>query len=354
MLTEMFATRLRPMSWSFSGNLSRKYLWKLSVNSAHRNSPDRAKTDLKRQLVALNIRKSIASSILSQLHISLPQELTSNTPSQSQAQSETPHQDGGIMDRSQMTEPSLPPSAEAAHVEALYIDSQRDLEDTFRSMHPCFEGREDESNWKPRDNNVLKLRRLLQGNAPTAFQIAFVAGTKNLLDGILKVVNSLRTTMSSNGCQFVQELARTMGPAIDPMVEIFLQNFVKMCAATKSISSQNGNATVDAILSSVSYNIRLMQHIWQASQDKNVQPRSYVSGWLKTMINRHAQNRALFEHSGGLDLTEKSIKKGLNDANPKVREGMRGTFWLFAQLWPTKGEGYVLILGLIEVTYLHV
>ena len=205
-------------------------------------------------------------------------------------------------------------------------------------MQPCFEGREDESNWKARDNSVLKLRRLLQGNAATDFQAGFVAGIKNILDGILKVPNSLRTTMSTNGCQLVQELARTLGPAIDPMVEILLQNFVKMCSATKNIASQNGNATVDAILSHVSYNVRLMQHIWQACQDKNVQPRSYSSLWLKTVIKRHAHNKQSFDHAGGLDIAEKCIRKGLNDANPKVREGMRGTFWLFAETWPARSE----------------
>lgn len=351
MLTEMFATLPKQTLSNYSGSTTPDTISGNETNDAHRNSPDRAKADLKRQLIALNIRKSIASFILSQLHIPLPDELASNPSSNSHPQSETSHQDGSVTGRPQAKEPVLPPSAEVSHIEPLYVDSQRDLEDIFRSMHPCFEGREDESNWKPRDNNVLKLRRLLQGNAPTDFQVAFVTGIKALLDGILKVANTLRTTMSSNGCQFVQELARTMGPATDSMVEILLQNFVKMCAATKSISSQNGNITVDAILSHVSYNVRLMQHIWLAAQDKNVQPRSYVAGWLKTVLNRHRHNRQVFEHAGGLDLAEKSIKQGLNDANPKVREGMRSTFWLFAQLWPARSEGYVSNIRVIEMTH---
>lgn len=205
-------------------------------------------------------------------------------------------------------------------------------------MSPCFEGREDESNWKPRDNSVLKLRRLLKGNAPSDFQAGFVVGVKGLLDGILKVANTLRTTMSTNGCQFFQELASTMGPAIDSMVEILFQSFLKMCSATKHISSQNGNATIDVILYHVSYNNRLSQHVWSAAQDKNVQPRIYAAGWLKSILKKQSHNKTTFEHSGGLDLAEKSIKKGLADANPKVRENMRATYWFFAHHWPSKGD----------------
>ena len=45
-----------------------------------------------------------------------------------------------------------------------------------------------------------------------------------------------------------------------------------------------------------------------------------------------------FESSGGLELAEKCLKKGMSDANPKVREGMRATYWVFASVWPDKGE----------------
>lgn len=142
--------------------------------------------------------------------------------------------------------------------------------------------------------------------------------------------------MSTNGCQLIQELAKTLGPSIDPWVEILLQNFIKMCAATKNIAAQNGNTTVDTIFSNVSYNSRLIHHIQFASQDKNVQPRSYSANWVKTMIRKH---KSSIEHSGGLDILEKILKKGLADANPKVRESYRSTYWTFRLVWPQKADG---------------
>jgi CLIP-associating protein 1/2 len=302
---------------------------------------DAAKQDLKRQLVAFNVRKSIAAHILTTLQVPNASDFATSVAQHSVSHAsttrpETPAQENFA--QSTALDSSHPPATDTAPVEPLYISTPRELEDLFRAMHPAFEDRESEDNWKIRDSNVLKIRRILRGNAPQEFMSALLAGIKDLLDGILKVVNSLRTTMSTMGCQLVQDLANILGTAIDPMVEILLRGLEKMSAATKHIAAQNANVTVDTILLRVSYHARLMQHILLASGDKNVQPRQFASGWLKTILRKQIQNKGQFEHSGGLDLAEKTIKKGLNDANPKVRENMRSAYWMFTQAWPDKGE----------------
>lgn len=229
----------------------------------------------------------------------------------------------------------LPPPTEIVPMDPIHIYTQRELDDIFRDMAPHFEGKETEQNWLARDKNTTKLRRILKGNAPSEFHGAFIIGVKSILDGILKVANTLRTTMSTNGCLLVQELAKTFGHAIDPWVEILLQSFIKMCAATKNIAAQNGNVTVDAIISNVSFNNRIMQHVSLAAQDKNVQPRTHSASWVKTLIRKH---KSQIDHSGGLETLDKVIKKGVTDANPKVREAYRSTYWTFALVWPQRAE----------------
>jgi CLIP-associating protein 1/2 len=223
-------------------------------------------------------------------------------------------------------------------VEPAYVNTHRELEDIFRDMHVFFEGKESEQNWLKREQSCTKLRKLNAGNAPADFHDTWLVGIKGLLDGILKAVNSLRTSLSKEGCSVVQEIARTAGPGLDPMVEILLQNLIKLCGGTKKIASQAGDTTVDVIISKVSYNIRIMQHIWLACQDKNVQPRTYAAGWLKTLLKKESHHKNHVEHTGGLELIEKCIKKGLADANPGVREKMRGTYWAFAQIWPMRAD----------------
>lgn len=236
------------------------------------------------------------------------------------------------------SEAARPPPPEEVPMDPIFVHSQRELEDTFRDMLPHFEGRESEENWVNRDKSVTKIRRLLKGNAPSDYHTTFMPAMKQLQEGIIKVSTSLRTTTSTNGCQLVQELARSLGPALDPMVEIYLQVFVKMCAATKNIAAQNGNQTVDTIYQYVSYNIRTMQHIWMACQDKNVQPRTFAAGWLRTVLSRQSGAKSHFESTGGLELAEKCVKHGLNDAQPKVKEAMRATYWALAKTWPSRAD----------------
>ncbi|KAF1850714.1 uncharacterized protein K460DRAFT_361475 [Cucurbitaria berberidis CBS 394.84] len=310
------------------------------------HAPEHAKVNLKKQLTSLNVRKATVTYITTNLDgAATSNDAEMPPPSVPQSQplpraerplparrAETLQPDVGFADSLAAEQP---PPTETVTMDPIHIYTQRELDDVFRDMAPHFEGRESEQNWLARDKNCTKIRRILKGNTPTEFHGAFIAGIKSVLDGILKVANTLRTTMSTNGCQLVQELAKTLGHAIDPWVEILLQSFIKMCAATKNIAAQNGNITVDAILQNCSYSSRLLQHVSMASQDKNVQPRSHSASWVKTLIKKHTSH---IEHSGGLDTLDKLIRRGVTDANPKVREAYRSTYWTFALVWPQRAE----------------
>lgn len=308
-----------------------------------RDAPDRAKTDLKRQMKAHSVRHSIESQILAQIGAtSAPKPQQPPPESEADLASSTrslpPLDPVAHLADSIHSEAAQPPPQETVQMDPMYVHSERELSDMFREMLPHFEGKETEQNWMPRDKSVLKVRRLLNGNAPTDHHHAFMAGVKSSMEGILKVANSLRTTMSSNGCQLVQELVKTLGPAMDPHVEILLQSFIKMSSATKHIASENGRATAEIVFHNCSYHIRMMQHIWSAAQEKNAQIRQCVPEWLRTVLKRQASYKSHFESSGGLDLAEKCIRKGLDDANPKVKEATRAAYWTMARSWPDKAE----------------
>ncbi|ORY07386.1 clasp N terminal-domain-containing protein [Clohesyomyces aquaticus] len=323
---------------------------KAAVVELFKSAPEHAKADLKKQLVKYSVRPSIATYINTHLSDNVAVEADMPPPRERPlptARAESLQPDTGFAD-SLVLEP--PPPTEVVPMDPIHIYTQREFEDIIRDMGPCFEGKENEQNWLARDKAATKLRRIAKGNAPVEFHAAFVVGIKSILDGILKVANTLRTTMSSNGCMLIQDLAKTLGPAMDPWVEILLQNFVKMCAATKNIAAQNGNTTVDVILAHVTYTSRLLPHVSFACQDKNVQPRTFSAGWVKTMIRKH---KSPIEHSGGLEALEKIIKKGIADANPKVREAYRSTYFTFALVWPQKAEAMMATFEKREKTALE-
>lgn len=365
------------------------------TNSKFRTAPSRAKSDLQKQLGARGVRKSIASAILSGIGLTSAESESSARPisraerpisvMSSRSHAVDLHEDGLFINnppsptltnesndnpepepmksrpasrnhldrpiasssdaparpKTPAEQPPVQTPSEDAGVEPHLVSSSRDIDDLVRDMLPWFDGRESEDNWLKREKSVILFRRLTRGNAPHDFPQSFLQATKTLLDGFFKVVHSLRTTLCTNGCLLIQDIARTCGPRIDPMVEIIMQNLIKLCSALKKIAAQNGNATVDAVIGSVTFNIRILQHIHWASQEKNVGLRLFAAGWLRTLISRQAHHKSTVEHGGGLDLIEKSIKKGLADANPGVREATRGTFWTFFGVWPDRANGYV-------------
>jgi CLIP-associating protein 1/2 len=308
-----------------------------------RNAPNAAKADLKKQLKIFNVRPTIVAAITSHLGPVAPVETDGIPQEQSAVLTTRNHLADSTSSQTPHARPATPVTEyKFEHVEPSYVNTHRELEEIFRNMHPFFDGKESEQNWLKREQSCTKLRKLNAGNAPSDFHDVWVTGIKGLIDGILKAINSLRTSLSKEGCSVIQEIIRTIGPGLDSMVDILLQNLIKLCGGTKKISSQAGDMTVDIIISKVSYNVRILQHIWLACQDKNVQPRTYAAGWLKTLLKKESHHKNHVEHTGGLDIIEKCIKKGLADANPGVREKMRGTFWMFAQIWPARSDTYVL------------
>ncbi|KAI1136973.1 ARM repeat-containing protein [Hypoxylon sp. FL0543] len=309
---------------------------KSTVIELFRDAPNAAKSDLKKQLKNFKVRPAIEQAIVKELAPTSTRADPESRPGS--AMQGRPNLAASVSSLASERPITPMPEAKAESVEPSYVNTQRELDDIFRDMHPWFEGKETEQNWLKREESVTKLRRLIAGNASSDFPDAFVAGCRGLLDGIIKAVNSLRTSLSKEGCALVQDLAMAFGPGIDPMVEILMQTFIKLCAATKKIASQLANTTVDIIIGRVTYNARIMQHIWGACQDKNVQPRTYVAGWLKTLLKKEAHHKSHLEHGGGVDMIEKCIKKGLNDPNPGVREKMRSTYWAYAAIWPARAE----------------
>lgn len=328
---------------------------KATVIELFRDAPGKAKADLKTQLKTFHVRPAIEQAILKEL---IPRATTPGLDAEAAANIPLPddHQPLTASTSTTTTRPNLAastssfaserpitPAADTRTdtVEPSYINTKHELESMFQDMHGYFDDRESEHNWKLREQSIKKLRKLLAGNAATDFYEPFLVGLQGLRDGIIKAITSLRTSLSQEGCNLVQDIAVTYGPGMDPMVELLMQTFVKLAASTKKISQQNANVCIDTMISRVTYTNRIMVHVAGACTDKNAQPRLYATGWLKTLLNKEAQHKSHIEHGGGLELLENAIKKGLSDSNPGVREKMRSTYWKFHEIWPARADVYV-------------
>lgn len=139
-------------------------------------------------------------------------------------------------------------------------------------------------------------------------------------------------------------MASTLGTALDPHVDVLFTNLLKMAGFTKKLTAQQSQASVSAFIEHTSTPPRiLLPLLWTTLQDKTVQARAYVVAHLKQYLELHGhRSKHAIETSGGLEILEKSLKKGLADANPAVRENARLGFWVFHGIWRERG---VTLLG---------
>lgn len=112
-----------------------------------------------------------------------------------------------------------------------------------------------------------------------------------------------------------------------------------MAGFTKKITAQQSQLCVTNIISQTSPQPRIvLPLLWGTLQEKIVQARAHIVAHIKQYIEVHGQrSKAAIEHSGGLDILEKSLKKALADPNPAVKEAARVLFWVFEDVWHDRG-----------------
>ncbi len=319
-----------------------------------------AKADLKKELEKKAVRKQTADGILREVlgapsaavaptAVLSPPAPTSFAPSHtssttSYAETDAPSSYSkpapSLYAPSASNVASAASTAAADDIRPVYIASRSDLERTFATMLPFFEGKESEHNWLNREQSMIKIRGLVVSGAHRQFSEAFFVGQlKTAQEGILKCVASLRTTLSMHAVHLVHELAIELGDDLAPCVEPFLMNLTAMAGFTKKLIANATQEAAAAIMVNVSFRPLFLQLIGQGIQDKNVATRTAAAEHLSTVLNCHAPHRKhAVESHGGLDLLDKSLRKGVGDSNPAARTKAREAFWIFHRFWPDQAN----------------
>ncbi|KAG5439973.1 hypothetical protein PCK2_000665 [Pneumocystis canis] len=216
-----------------------------------KNTSNHAKNDLKRELMEQNIRKKLVLYILDQLQLQADNDFMSSRGSEYMHDTDVTNASTRRMYNESIAGTSSFSSnyilnlngAEMEQMDPAWVCSSKELETEIQEMLPAFEGKETDNNWVMREKHIVRLRALLRGNVYKEYSSVFISGFKLLVDGIIKAVriNSLRTTLSLSGLQFIKDVAIVVGPAIDQSVEVLLSNLirVKVCIQTSPLSQMN-------------------------------------------------------------------------------------------------------------------
>ncbi|ODQ77962.1 hypothetical protein BABINDRAFT_163013 [Babjeviella inositovora NRRL Y-12698] len=208
----------------------------------------------------------------------------------------------------------------------------------------CFQDKETEFNWSSREKAVLRLRGMLRGNIADHSETFILLLKSHLVEGIGKAVMSLRTTLSTNGCQLVKELGHFCGAELDSsLVEHLMLPLFRLSSATKKIASMNAHLAMCGLLANCAFHSRVLAMMSNVAAEKNTQPRLFLATWLQILLVRFGAT-AVFDHNAGWEAIEGCMVKCLSDPNPAVREQMRTTFWVFYQKAPVRGEALLASL----------
>mgnify|MGYP001025599006 CR=1 FL=1 len=234
-------------------------------------------------------------------------------------------------------------------IPAVYINSPRQLHSVFEELIRPFNGKETEQNWNLREKNIIKLRSILRGNVSMDFKDELVSNLRDFTDGFCKSMASLRTTLSTNGCQLVKDCCIIVGSEFDSIVDSIMPTMMKLCSATKQIASTNANMAICSVFIYLPFSHRYLQKIVAASNEKNVLPRSYSGIWMQILLIRFHDNQAFVSPHGangfsGVDISSKVLQKLLGDANPAVRQVARECFWTFWEKFPSNAEALIFKL----------
>ncbi|KAF7730673.1 suppressor of tub2 mutation [Apophysomyces ossiformis] len=209
-------------------------------------------------------------------------------------------------------------------------------------MVQVYRDKETEHNWEARERYVTRLRGILRGNAPDNYHDVLMAGIKQMVDGILKAVESLRTTLALNALALIADIGTYVGKSLDAyMFDHFLNCLIKCASTTKKIIATTSQTATITFIAHTPFYHKIMNYLWLTMNEKNNQARLFTVIYTKALLQTHAHRdhvRALMDRTNSTDTLEQILNKGLTDATPAAREACREAYWIFSEHWRDRGE----------------
>ena len=239
---------------------------------------------------------------------------------------------------------SFPEFLSISKIPLMDINDDLQLLDIAEKVKPCFEGKETEKNWTLRITSIRKLQSLIRGNAIVKYRQQMAKMMHDLSGCIAAASQSLRTTLSSSGCQLCKELAFALGPKLDSYtIDSLTTPLLKLTCSRKTITHRKANLAMMSFVLFTNSSSRMITQIHSSFLDKNVQARAYALIWTELFLLRHSTNSNIMGSS--LGYIDSIIGKAVSDSSSIVREIARPAFWTLNELFPKDGEKILLSLS---------
>ncbi|TPX62587.1 hypothetical protein PhCBS80983_g00372 [Powellomyces hirtus] len=221
----------------------------------------------------------------------------------------------------------------------LDVCSAKEIETEIAAFCTLMEGKETEENWQSREAAIQRLRCICRGNARDFS--GFVALLKPAAEPLARTLHSLRTALVMTVCSAIDDIATLLGSQMDPLADVFISNLLKLTGQAKKVVSTASVDAIQQILRQASFQLRFLQYFLAGLSDKNAIARSAAAVFVKAVLEEMTNDddkTAVLERSGGVEILDKALKKGLQDANGAVRQTCRDAFGIFQACWPQRGD----------------
>lgn len=155
-------------------------------------------------------------------------------------------------------------------------------------------------------------------------------------------MHTLRTTLALTCCSTVVTLSALGSSLLDPHLEQLLTNLLKLTTNTKKLVATAACTAIESLLKTCTpIHLRNISLIESRGSEKNPAGRVAVCNFLRLILEESmgsTWNAEALEKSGGLEVIERGVKRGLTDASPVAREQSRAAWGLLKEGWPDRAE----------------
>jgi hypothetical protein len=143
----------------------------------------------------------------------------------------------------------------------------------------------------------------------------------------------------------LNDIGALLARHLDHQLEHIIQILVKASASTKKVLAAAAANAAQTFLRNSHFHFKTFVVVAHVMNDKNPALRNHIVNFLKHIIEgqlmcsaefsdmqRH-EKRTIFFQLGGWEVLEKALKKGVQDANPAVRESSRQIVWQLSDMW---------------------
>ena len=194
-----------------------------------------------------------------------------------------------------------------------------------------------EQNWQKREAALKWYKETFLDQNSLDYEEIVENYGKFFVDAMLQSALSLRTSLSLAGLSVMGNFINSFSTRIiDTVAEQLFNGLVKASSQSKKIISTEVSHVFQQLLEKTSHGTRFIPQLFALIDDKNVHLRENCIQALSIILK--SSKKEQIEKSGHFSLIEKSMDKGLTDAQPHIREHHRDLFYTYQHTWPGKAK----------------